>query len=59
MGPLQRIFLVALAGSLLALACTRTSFTQGLTTYSDVVFLDQGWTEEDRLLYSRIRRMTP
>ena len=50
MGKLQKIVLVALAGWM-ALLCVRPSFTQDRTTYSDVVFLDQGWSDEDRLRY--------
>ena len=54
MSQLQKIFLVTLAGCLLALLCIRPSSTQERTTYSDVVFLDQGWSEEDRLLYYNV-----
>ena len=53
MRQLQKIFL-ALAGSLIALACARPLLAEERTAYSDVLFLDQGWTEEDRLLYYNV-----
>ena len=53
MRQLQKIFL-ALAGSLIALACARPLLAEERTAYSDVLFLDQGWSEEDRLLYYNV-----
>jgi hypothetical protein len=43
MGRLRKISLLALAGCGVALLCIRPSFTPS-PAYSDVVFLDQGWT---------------
>jgi hypothetical protein len=53
MRQLQKIFL-ALAGSLIALACARPLLAEERTAYSHVLFLDQGWSEEDRLLYYNV-----
>jgi hypothetical protein len=50
MRELQKIFL-ALAGSMIALACAGPLLAEERPAYSDVLFLNQGWTEEDRLLY--------
>ena len=50
MRELQKIFL-ALAGSMIALACAGPLLAEERPAYSDVLFLNQGWTDDDRLRY--------
>ncbi len=51
MRKLMRIVLLALAGVVMALAFMLTSFAQDRPTKAKVVYLDQGWSQEDRLRY--------
>ncbi|MHC0067056.1 di-heme-cytochrome C peroxidase [Nostoc sp. UIC 10890] len=51
MRKLMRIVLLALAGVVMALAFTLASFAQDRPTKAKVVYLDQGWSQEDRLRY--------
>ena len=51
MGQLQKVFLVARRILLMALLCVRPSFTEGRTACRMWSLPDQGWTDDDRLLY--------
>ena len=51
MSQLQRMILMLLAVGVMSLTCTRASTAEDQSAYSNVVFPDQGWTDDDRLRY--------